>query len=105
MEPTGAIADAINRTFGSLACFKEDFARMSSSVFSSWGWLVKTNDGRIESTFTMGRGNPMVNKQIPLLTCDFCEDAYYFDHRKIPRARRKPFSNWLTGPCSGAVRD
>ena len=45
-EPTGAIAEAINKSFGSFAQFKEKFTAASTTLFGSgWSWLVKKADG------------------------------------------------------------
>ncbi|MBU25722.1 MAG: superoxide dismutase [Fe] [Gammaproteobacteria bacterium] len=92
MRPTGAFADAIDRTFGSFDYFKEEFTQISLSIFGSgWAWLVRANDGSIELTSTTGAGNPIVNKKKPLLTCDLWEHAYYLDYRNSRLAYVKAF--------------
>lgn len=81
-EPTGVLADAINRDFGSFDNFKEKFSDVSIKQFGAgWGWLVKTNEGRLEVTATSNAGNPMTDGKKPLLTCDVWEHAYYIDYR------------------------
>jgi Fe-Mn family superoxide dismutase len=81
-EPTGLLADAIKRDFGSFDNFKEKFSDASIKQFGAgWGWLVKTNEGRLEVTSTSNAGNPMTDGKKPLLTCDVWEHAYYIDHR------------------------
>ena len=98
MMPSGAFADAIDRTFGSFDYLKEEFARASVSIFGSgWGWLVRANDGTLELMSTSGTGNPMVDKKIPLLTCDVWEHAYCLDYRNSRLAYVKAFLelvNW-----------
>jgi len=81
-QPSGAIADAINKKFGSFDKFKEEFTKTSVTTFGSgWGWLIKNADGSIELTSTSNAGTPLTSGQTPLLTCDVWEHAYYIDYR------------------------
>lgn len=81
-EPTGALAQAINDTFGSFAEFKEQFSKTAITTFGSgWGWLVKNSDGSLALTSTSNAGTPLTEDQTPLLTCDVWEHAYYIDFR------------------------
>lgn len=82
-EPTGALADAIKRDFGSFQTFKEKFTDLSVKTFGSgWGWLVKTKDGKLELVSTSNAATPLTDAtKKPLLTCDVWEHAYYIDYR------------------------
>ena len=81
-EPTGALAEAINKTFGSFAEFKEKFTATSVTTFGSgWGWLVKNADGSLELMSTSNAGTPATSGKKALLTCDVWEHAYYVDYR------------------------
>jgi Fe-Mn family superoxide dismutase len=81
-EPTGKIADAINKNFGSFAKFKEEFAKTCITTFGSgWGWLVKNTDGSLALVSTSNAGCPLTQNQKPILTCDVWEHAYYIDYR------------------------
>jgi Fe-Mn family superoxide dismutase len=81
-EPTGKLADAINKTFGSFADFKEKFTQISVNQFGSgWGWLVKNPHGDLEIYSTSNAGIPMTDNKKALLTCDVWEHAYYIDTR------------------------
>ncbi len=81
-EPTGALAEAINSTFGSFAEFKEKFATSAATNFGSgWTWLVKNTDGSIEIFNTSNAGCPLTEGKTPLLTVDVWEHAYYVDYR------------------------
>jgi Fe-Mn family superoxide dismutase len=81
-EPTGALADAINSTFGSFEKFKEEFTKTSVTTFGSgWGWLVKEADGSLALVSTSNAATPMTSGQTALLTCDVWEHAYYIDYR------------------------
>jgi len=81
-QPTGALADAINASFGSFDRFKEEFTKTAIGTFGSgWAWLVKKSDGSLGLASTIGAGNPMTAGDKPLLTCDVWEHAYYIDYR------------------------
>ena len=81
-EPTGPIADAIAKAFGSFADFKDQFSQTAITTFGSgWGWLVQNADGSLAIVSTSNAGNPMTEGQRPLLTCDVWEHAYYIDYR------------------------
>ena len=81
-EPTGALADAINSTFGSFDEFKKQFATSAATNFGSgWTWLVKNSDGSIEIFNTSNAGCPMTDGRTALLTVDVWEHAYYIDYR------------------------
>lgn len=81
-EPSGKLADAIIKTFGSFADFKEKFSQTAITTFGSgWGWLVKNADGSLAIVSTSNAGTPMTANQTALLTCDVWEHAYYIDYR------------------------
>ena len=81
-EPTGALAEAITKTFGSFAAFKEKFSASAVGNFgSAWTWLVKNADGSIEIVNMGAAGCPLTEGKTPLLTCDVWEHAYYIDYR------------------------
>ena len=81
-EPTGALATAINKAFGSIGDFKAKFSASAAGNFGSgWTWLIKNAKGEVEIANTSNAGNPMTNKVTPLMTCDVWEHAYYIDYR------------------------
>jgi superoxide dismutase, Fe-Mn family len=81
-EPKGQIAEAINKSFGSFAQFKELFTKACATLFGSgWAWLVKKEDGSLEIVQESNAGNPMKNGLKPILTCDVWEHAYYLDYQ------------------------
>ncbi len=90
--PTGAIADAINSTFGSFDAFKEQFNATAGGHFGSgWAWLVKDAAGKLSIVGTHDAGNPMTDGLTPILTCDVWEHAYYVDYRN---ARPSYLESW-----------
>jgi len=81
-EPSGALADAINKTFGSFSTFKEKFSATAVGTFGSgWAWLVKNGDGSLALESTSNAGTPLKDGKQSLLTCDVWEHAYYIDYR------------------------
>jgi len=80
--PSGALAEAISKAFGSFDAFKEAFTKAAVTQFGSgWAWLVKNANGGLEIVQTGNAGNPMTDGKTPLLTCDVWEHAYYIDYR------------------------
>ncbi|SEA29934.1 superoxide dismutase [Fe] [Microbulbifer marinus] len=84
-EPSGAVAEAINKAFGSFDKFKEEFTTSAVNNFGSgWTWLVKKSDGSVAIVNTSNAGTPLTEAdQTPLLTCDVWEHAYYIDYRNL----------------------
>ena len=77
--PTGALADKITADFGSFDKFKEEFKAAATTQFGSgWAWLVLDN-GTLKVTKTANADTPLAHGQIPLLTLDVWEHAYYLD--------------------------
>jgi Fe-Mn family superoxide dismutase len=80
--PTGKLADAINSSFGSFDKFKEEFTKTAVGTFGSgWAWLVKKSDGSLALVSTSNAATPLTTSDVPLLTCDVWEHAYYVDYR------------------------
>lgn len=94
--PTGALADAIQKRFGSFEKFKEEFAKSAAGNFGSgWTWLVKNADGSVDIVNTGAAGNPLVEGKKPLLTVDVWEHAYYIDYRNARPKFVEAFLNQL----------
>ncbi|MDB4942315.1 MAG: Superoxide dismutase [Labilithrix sp.] len=91
--PTGDLADAITRDFGSFDKFKEEFTNAGITQFGSgWAWLV-LEGGKLKVTKTPNADLPMKHGQKALLTMDVWEHAYYIDFRN---ARPKYIETFLT---------
>ena len=79
--PTGAIADAIEASFGGYDKFREAFANAAATQFGSgWAWLVKEGD-KLSVVKTPNAETPLTTSAKPLLTIDVWEHAYYIDYR------------------------
>jgi Fe-Mn family superoxide dismutase len=80
--PTGRLAEAIDRDFGSFEAVREAFTRAATGLFGSgWAWLSADRNGKLTITAESNAGNPMTAGLIPLATCDVWEHAYYIDYR------------------------
>lgn len=97
-EPKGALAEAIKKSFGSFAAFKEKFSAAAVGQFGSgWAWLVKNPDGTVAIEATSNAGTPLQQGKKALLTCDVWEHAYYIDYRNARPAYVEAFwkiVNW-----------
>lgn len=83
-RPSGALADALAKTWGSVDKFNEAFLAHAVGNFGSgWTWLVKKPDGSLAITDTTGAQTPLTSNDSPLLTLDVWEHAYYIDHRNL----------------------
>ncbi len=81
-SPVGVLAEAINAKWGSFDAFKEAFGKSAAGNFGSgWTWLVKKPDGSVDIVNTSNAATPLTGDDIPLLTCDVWEHAYYIDYR------------------------
>ncbi len=83
--PTGALAEDINATFGSLQGLKEKVNAAGATRFGSgWAWLI-VKDGKLEVTSTPNQDNPLMDvaevKGTPVLGIDVWEHAYYLKYQ------------------------
>ncbi len=85
-EPTGALATAINSTFGSFSEFKTKVSEAGATRFGSgWAWLIVTADKKLVVTSTPNQDNPLMDiaevKGTPILGIDVWEHAYYLKYQ------------------------
>jgi Fe-Mn family superoxide dismutase len=79
--PTGELADAITKKFGSFDSFKDEFAKAAAGRFGSgWAWLV-VNNGELEITSTPNQDSPVSEGKTPVLALDVWEHAYYLKYQ------------------------
>ena len=80
--PSGKMAEAIARDFGSFEAFKEEFQKKGATLFGSgWVWLSADKDGKLVITQEANAANPIQKGLTPLLTFDVWEHAYYLDYQ------------------------
>ena len=80
--PSGKLADAIDKAFGSFDKFKEEFTKSAVGNFGSgWTWLVQRPDGSLGIVNTSNAATPITGSDKPLFTIDVWEHAYYIDYR------------------------
>jgi superoxide dismutase, Fe-Mn family len=90
--PTGALAAAIDKAFGTFHDFQKKFNEAAVGQFGSgWAWLVKTDDGGVAIETTSNADTPFAAGKTCLLTLDVWEHAYYIDYRN---ARAKFAEEW-----------
>ncbi len=86
-KPGGAVADAINKDFGSFDAFKEQFTKAAATRFGSgWAWLGVKNDGKLCVCSTPNQDNPQMKGLVecpckPILGLDVWEHAYYLNYQ------------------------
>lgn len=95
--PSGALADAINETFGSFEALQEKFNAAGATRFGSgWAWLI-VKDGKLEVTSTPNQDNPLMDvadvKGTPILGVDVWEHAYYLHYQNRRADYLKAFWN------------
>jgi len=83
--PTGDLAAAIDRDFGSLDSFKETFSNAAATQFGSgWAWLC-VKDGKLSVCSTANQDNPLMKSVgcggTPILGLDVWEHAYYLNYQ------------------------
>ncbi len=81
-KPSSELIQALEQSYGSFAQFSETFKKKAIEVFGSgWLWLVKNEDGTLQLVGTQNAECPLTENQIPLLTVDVWEHAYYLDYK------------------------
>ncbi|HOO84064.1 MAG TPA: superoxide dismutase [Prolixibacteraceae bacterium] len=83
--PNGELKAAIEKSFGSVEAFKEEFAKAAATRFGSgWAWLIKDKDRLVVSS-TPNQDNPLMSvaevKGTPILGIDVWEHAYYLNYQ------------------------
>jgi Fe-Mn family superoxide dismutase len=79
--PTGAIADAINSSFGSFEKFKEELKKAAVGRFGSgWAWVIRKGSTlSIESS--ANQDSPLMEGKTPVFGVDVWEHAYYLKYQ------------------------
>jgi Fe-Mn family superoxide dismutase len=81
-QPTGRVAEEINKKFGSFDAFKAEFKKAATGRFGSgWAWLVVNSDGSVDITSTPNQDTPIMEGKTPILGLDVWEHAYYLNYQ------------------------
>ncbi len=81
-EPTGPLAEAITRDFGSYRQWKDQMKQAAVSQFGSgWAWLVADREGKLSIVQTANQDVPDLQLYTPLLLVDVWEHAYYLQYQ------------------------
>ncbi len=85
-EPSGALATAINDSYGSFEAFKDAFSKAAATQFGSgWAWLCVHQGGKVEVCSTPNQDNPLMPGVgcggSPILGLDVWEHAYYLNYQ------------------------
>jgi Fe-Mn family superoxide dismutase len=81
-QPSGALAEAINQTFGSFDAFKDQFAKAAAGRFGSgWAWLTMDGSGALRIESTPNQDSPLMEGRTPILGLDVWEHAYYLKYQ------------------------
>lgn len=85
-KPSGELAAAIDRDFGSFEVFKEKFSTAGATRFGSgWAWLCVHTGGKLEVCSTPNQDNPLMPNTgcggTPILGMDVWEHAYYLHYQ------------------------
>lgn len=96
-EPSGALAEAMNASFGDFETFKSDFFTAAKTRFGSgWAWMSVGDDGQLFISSTPNQDNPLMNfaerNGRPILGIDVWEHAYYLNYQN----RRGDYINAFT---------
>jgi len=80
--PTGDLATAIDKKFGSFEGFQEEFTKAATGRFGSgWAWLVLNNENQLNITSTPNQDNPIMQGETAILGLDVWEHAYYLAYQ------------------------
>lgn len=95
-KPQGALATAIDSSFGSFEAFKNQFSDAGKNQFGSgWAWLVLDSDKKLRIGSTPNQDNPLMNvadfKGFPIMGLDVWEHAYYLRYQN---KRADYIENW-----------
>jgi len=81
-QPSGALAEAINQTFGSFDAFKDQFSKAGAGRFGSgWAWLTMDGSGALRIESTPNQDSPLMDGRTPILGLDVWEHAYYLKYQ------------------------
>ena len=83
-EPSGKLAEEINKQFGSFGEFQQKFNDEGAKRFGSgWVWLVRDGSGLLQIVSTQNQDNPISEGKTPIMGNDVWEHAYYLQYKNV----------------------
>lgn len=83
-EPEGKLREQIEKQFGGVEAFKDEFEKAGKTLFGSgWAWLSADSQGNLFITQGPNAQNPIRQGLTPILTFDVWEHAYYLDYQNL----------------------
>ena len=80
-DPSGALADAIKASFGSVDTFKAEFKKAALGRFGSgWAWLINAG-GKLTIESTANQDSPLMEGKAIVMGVDVWEHAYYLKYQ------------------------
>jgi len=80
--PKGELAKAIDKKFGGIDKFREQFTKAALGVFGSgWAWLTLGNGKELSIQGTPNQDSPWMHGQTPVFGIDVWEHAYYLKYQ------------------------
>jgi superoxide dismutase, Fe-Mn family len=81
-QPTGALAEAINTSFGNVDTLKQQINDAGLKRFGSgWAWLIVDAGGKLQVVSTPNQDTPLMEGHPPVLGVDVWEHAYYLKYQ------------------------
>ncbi len=81
-SPGKELGGMLERDFGSMDHFREEFEKAAATLFGSgWAWLVMDTGGKLSIVQAANADNPLRDGLKPLMTADVWEHAYYLDYQ------------------------
>ncbi len=103
-QPSGALADEINKVFGSFDEFKARFADAAATRFGSgWAWMGLDEKGVLHVGSTANQDSPIMFGHIPILGLDVWEHAYYLNYQNRRPDYIAAFWNVVNWPRVGEL--
>lgn len=86
VELKGDLKASVEKDFGSVAVFKDEFGKAAKTRFGSgWAWLIVSNNGKLAVSSTPNQDNPLMDvaeiRGTPILGLDVWEHAYYLHYQ------------------------
>ncbi|GAA5010545.1 superoxide dismutase [Acinetobacter puyangensis] len=81
-DPTGKVAEEIDKHFGNFEEFKQKFIQAALTRFGSgWAWLAVTPEKKLVVESSANQDSPLIQKNTPILGLDVWEHAYYLKYQ------------------------